>query len=462
MAATSDAQTRTGRLASYVANSRFDDLPDDVVSIAKTRILDSIGNAIGGANTPPGRIFLPYYEEMGGKPEATILATGTRVPCLHAVYVNAGLSNCLDFDDIFLGVAHPSTTIVPPAIAVGERVGASGKDLVNAVVLGYEVSLRVCETLFAHAGYYHALEMMASWQTFGAVTVAAKLSKLSAEQIATAFGHAGMSAPVPGNMNLEPADRPVSQMKHHFGWSAMAGVQAADLAARGLRGSKHVFDSSHGYWSVIGSAKDEEVERLTSGFGEEYLVRSTGLKAYAACRQTHATLDAVSAIMARPEFSVEKVERVLVESMPSFPRIFDIREPADLIDAEFSVPPIVALTLAGHSPAHGIALDRLGDEPVQRLMSKIELRERPDAMQVFMERRYMPATVTVELSDGTTLQQIWDAPTGERQRPMREEQVRSTFLEITTPIVGADQAERYVRLVERLERVENVGELTGR
>ncbi|MCC7105042.1 MAG: MmgE/PrpD family protein [Chloroflexi bacterium] len=462
MAATSDSQTRTGKLAAYVANGRFEDLPADVVAMAKMLILDSIGNMVGGATTPPGRVFLPYYEEMGGKPESTILASGTRVPCLHAVYVNAGLSNCLDFDDVYFDIGHPGATIVPPAVAGGERVGASGKDVIAAAVLGYEISLRVCDTLLDLLGYHQQVEMMATWQTFGAVTAAASVAKLSAEQVATAFGHAGMSAPVPGNMNLEPADRPVSQMKHHYGWSAMAGVQAADLAARGLRGLKHVFDSDRGYWSVIGAAKDEDVIRLTSGLGEEYLTRHVGLKAYAACRQTHATLDAVHALVARPEYSAEKVERVLVESMPSIPRAFDIRQPADVIDAEFSIPPIVALTLAGHSVSHGINLDRLRDEPVQRLMSKIELRERPDAMQVFLDERYMPATVTVELSDGTTLQQSWDAPTGEYQLPMSEERVRSKFLEVTTPIVGAEQAERYVRLVERLESLENIAELTGR
>lgn len=456
MAEQDGQSSRTKSVAEYVARARYGDLPPPVASVAKSYVLDSLANMIGGARLAPGRVYLELYEAMGGTPEATILATGRKVPCLHAVYVHGNLANMLDFDDVYMDIGHPGATVVPAAFGVAEMLGRSGRDLLAAVVVGYEVSLRVCDAINLALGYEG--RMMQTWQTFGAMAAAANLLGLSSEQVVDALGHAGASAPVPSNMGLEPEDRPVTQLKHHFGWAAMGGVQAALLAARGLRGHKRILDSPRSFWGML-PRHAAAAERLTAGLGEEYLTPLIGLKPFSACRQTHATLSALHDLLAEHPVRPEAVERVVVTSMPSIPRAFDVRAPADVIDAEFSVPPLVALTLAGHSPTHGLALERLRDHDVQRLMARVELRERPDAARVFETERFMPSTVTVELADGTKLEGSCGAPPGEHQQPIPYEATRAKFVELVEPVIGRARAERTAALVDRLETLENVAEI---
>lgn len=458
MSTDAPSTSRTAQLAEYVAGASFDDLPGEVVEAARRLVLDSLTNMIGGSRLEPGQLYLKLYEGVGGRPESTILATGERVPCPNAVYVNASLANVLDFDDVYFDIGHPGATIVPPAVGVGEKVGASGKELLAAVVAGYEVSLRVCDALLLALGYHQQVPMMATWQTFGATAAAASLLKLDPNRTVMAFGHAALTAPVPGNMGTDLPDRPVSELKHHYGWAAMGGVRAAELAALGLRGHRRIFDATRGYWSMI-STHQAAFERLTSGLGSEYLTLFVGLKAYTACRQTHAALDAAHELMADPRFDPRQVARVVVEGMPSYPRYFDIRQPADVTDAEFTIPPLVALTLAGHSPKHGLAFDRLGEPLVQDIMSKLEVRELPDAARVFDEERYMPATVRIEQRDGTRLEASVGAPTGEHQKPMSWQQVIAKYREVTEPIVGPERSRRILERVERLETLDSVADL---
>jgi len=133
----------TQTLAEFVMNTNFDDIPRPVIKVAKELVLDSLACMIGAGKFSPARVVTKIFEELQGVEESTIWSSGKKAPCLHATYVNAYLANLLDYDDNYIGVGHPGATIVPPALAVAERTGASGQDFLTAVVLGYEVSIRI-------------------------------------------------------------------------------------------------------------------------------------------------------------------------------------------------------------------------------------------------------------------------------------------------------------------------------
>lgn len=450
----SDARPTTRILADFVAGAEYDDLPPEIVSATKLYVLDSFGCQIGGASMPHAQVALSLFAEMGGTPESTVLATGHKTAPLFACYVNAALANALDFDDCYLDVAHPAATIVPAALAVAEKVGATGKEFLNAVVLGYEVSLRICDAIRPSRERHRVTPTMATWQIFGAAVAVAKLLRLEPTRVLWTFGHAGVSAPVPGRLKsgLYPEARPFSQIKNNFGWATMGGVLAAQLAARGLRGNETMFDTDENFAMMVGSDRCDHA-RFTSGLGVEFLLPITGLKRYGACRQTHSTLDAVTELIAAHRIQPETVAHVLVESTKGVHDNFDVRRPAHVVDAQFSVPPLVALTLAGHSPARGIAMEHLDDPLVQDLISKIEVGHDKDADRIFAEERHIPSTVTITLEDGRVLRRTRRSPSGDPESRLSADDVKAKFRQLTAPVTSAQRAERIIACVDRLETV---------
>ena len=446
----------TRKLSQFIAQASYDQLPPEVSQSAKRYIMDSVANQIGGASLSPGRIILEMYQELGGKPESTILATGNRVPCLHATYVNAALSNLLDFDDCYLYGSHPGATIVPAALSLGEKLSASGREVINAVVLGYEVSLRVSQAIQATPQRTAQVWGMATWQIFGAVTAAAKLLHLTTEQVATALGHAGMSAPVPFvyKGGLYPDERPCSWLKNNFGWAAMGGVLAAMLAARDYQGIRHIFDGDKGFWVMAGSDQFDP-DRLTSGLGQEYLMPLTGIKPYASCRWTHTALGALDELMEQNDIDPGQVGAICITSMTAM-REFDVPRPADIIDAQFALPPLVALTLAGYPLTRGIADDHLNDRLVQDLIAKVKIEVDPDADRCFHDQHQMPATVTIEMMDGARFQNTHRVARGEPQLPLTDDELNAKFLQVTVPLVGEQRAQHMLSRIACLEELDDV------
>jgi 2-methylcitrate dehydratase PrpD len=454
---TDTGATTTRRLAQYVAGARFEDLPSDIVSVARHYILDSFGCQIGGATMPHAQIAMGVFAELGGTPESTVLATGERTAAPLAGYVNGALANALDFDDCYLDVAHPAATIVPAALAIAEKVGASGKDFLNAVVVGYEVSLRICDAIRPTRARHRIGPTMATWQIFGAAVAAASLLSLDEHQVMWTFGHAGVSAPVPSRLKsgLYPEARPFSQIKNNFGWATMGGILAAQLASKGLPGNLTMFDTDENFAVMAGSDRCDH-ELFTAGLGTEFLMPITGLKRYGACRQTHSTLDAVSELVARHQIDPDQVEHVLVESTSGIHRNFDVRAPASVVDAQFSIPPLVALTLAGFSPAFGIAMDRLGEPRVQRLIDKVEVGLDPDADRIFAEERHIPSTVTVTLANGEILRHSQRSPSGDPEHPLSRADVEAKFRQLAGSVTSPERIEHIIQFVDELETVPSV------
>jgi 2-methylcitrate dehydratase PrpD len=452
----------TRALAEYVVKASYDDLPQPVREKAKLYILDSIGNMIGGSALTAAKIILDLFQEMGGKAESTILATGRKIPCMNAAYVNAALSNLLDFDDTYANWFHPGCTSIPPALAVAEKVGANGKDFINAVVLGYEVSLRVGLAVQPTQARFREVAGLSTPQIFGAVTVAAKLLKLDVEKVITAFGHAGFNAPVPNirKWGMGLGERPLTWMKNNMGWASAGGVLAAFLAEKGFVGNRSILDGDQGFWVMSGSDQCD-FARYTGGFGERYLMVETGFKPYASCRWTHTVLDAVYEILSRTKIEVERVRKIRVRGYSEFVSIFCDFEPAYIIDAQFSIPALVALAVAGYSPAHGLSESHLRDKKVTELMGKIHVEGDAEADKAFAERREVHSTVTIEMEDGEVLEVSKRIPKWEPDQPPSRDELEAKFMDITGPVLGKRKVKKIMDGVRELDVAKNVQALTG-
>ena len=451
----SPVEAPTAAIADFVVNMQFRDIPRFVVVSACQCVIDSVANSIGGAALEPGRIVVDYISAMGGARESSILATGLRVPSALAAFVNSHLVNVLDFDDTFEYIAHPGATAIPPAFAVAERIHASGEALLTAIVAAYEVSLRIGLAIQPSAQRHRDVFGLGTWQTFGAVTAAAKLLHLDADAVRHAFGLAGSVAPVPHcrKLGLEREERPFAWSKNNYHYASLAGVTAADLASRGFLGNRFVLDGPHGFWRM--AASDQcDWHQFTAGLGEEWLLPRTSMKPYAGCRWTHSSIDVALRLAGR--FSADQIRHIQVFTFYEGQVSLSAAHPQNIIDAQFSLPHLLALCFLGRSPDRGLREGDLTDPMVRALASRIRVIEDPAFTEAYHLRKVTPSRLIVELEDGAILEEYCEVPRGALTDPVSPEETQAKFISLATPLLGTRRAQRALSGMLALDAVADV------
>lgn len=457
-----DSQTRA--LSEYIAKVKFEDIPQNIVEDAKDCILDSLGCAIGGIALQPAKIVIGLFTEMGGRPESSILATGEKLPCIHAAYINSYLANLLDFDDTSPSpLAHPGATIIPSGLALAEKSGANGRDFIAAVVTAYEAWARIGQSIISSPERQDKVWGMSTHQIFGAAIVASKLLKFDAEQTANALGLAGVSAPVPNcrKLGVELEDRPISWAKNNFGWASMGGILSALLTEKGFTGNKHILDGESGFW-LMASSDQCDFDKITHNLGKDYLISQTGFKPYASCRMTHSGLDATVAIVAEHQIDVDKIRHIKVESIPEVVNKFGVNKPVSILDAQFSLPHLIALELLGRSPSKGLSDDNLTDITVQSLAEKVSIEPSLELAEKFRQYGLLSAIVSIELSDGSKFSHRVDIPKWDAASRPTKDELSNKFVHLTAPVIGTDVSETIIGDINQLDNFKPVSTMIAR
>lgn len=445
----------TQMLTQYIAGASYEHLPERVRDYAQLCLLDSLGCMIGGIMTPFGRIVLDLMSDLGGKPEATVWATGQKVPALHAAYVNAYLANALDFDDTDMG--HPGACVIPAALAVAEQRDASGQELINAIVVGYEVYARVARAIQATPERNRLMGGVSSTQlvgVFGATAAACALLRLPADSVAMALGLAGEEAPVPASLMGYVAERPMSWSKNNCGWVAMGGVLAAQLAEKGFQASQQVFDEKGRFWLRAGSDQCR-FEQFTQDLGQEYRILDISIKPYPCCRYTHTVLDATKAIVEKQKLDAAIVERIEIRSFSRLAKFLDY-EPQSIIDAQFSLPYVVAMVLLRKPPGYEwLSPLNLEDKEVLQNAGKVVFAMDEEAERIYFdfEKRQYPATVILDCTDGSRWKQTAFIPKGDPRNAMSYEEIRAKFQTLADAVVSPTEVERLLQFIEQLEEL---------
>lgn len=441
----------TRSICEYITHSSYDDLSDEVVNKAKMAILDSLGCAIGGSTLEPAGIFLDFFTELEGKPEATLIPKGPKVPAINATYANAQLANLMDFDDTLRG--HPGACLVPPALAVAERIGASGRELINAVTLAYEVQTRIAEAITASPQRDKQVRGVATHEIFAAATAASALLHLDTDTTTVALSSAGRNAPVPSIWKMTD-ETPKSWLKFNFGWAAMGGVMAALLAERGLIDSHAILDGDRGFWVMAGSDQCKFAE-MTRRLGQEYRIMELEFKPYPSCRFTHCTVEAIKQILAEHDISAGSIEKVHVKSISMLGEFTD-PVPTNCVDAQFSLPYVAAMALLGRLPeSEWLSEASLNDPEALGIARKVVLEVDPEAERIFYEKNWtqMPTTVTV-LAKGKEFKASYSTP-----RNLNDAEIEEKFRRLSAPVLGSSVTEELIKAVKQLQDLTQVASL---
>ncbi len=450
--------TRT--LAEYVAQARFENLPAYVVLQAKHVIRDSLGCLLGGSTLAAGDRLRAMMMPMAADGPSTVAGTTRRITPALASYINAQLTNLLDFDDTLEGKAlgHPGATIIPAALAIAEQVHASGKDLLTAVTVGYDIYIRVAAAGKPTYPRNKQVRGLATWQGFGSVSAAARLLHLDAEATARAFGMTALHAPVPfvGKIYEE---RPMWELKNNYGWVALGGVLATLYARDGLPANHDILDGQTGFWVMAGSDQCN-FPLMTQGLGREYGILDVSIKPYSSCRHTHSPLDALRSIIQTTDLRADQVRAVHLCGDSKI-KVFEDYRPRSFIDAEFSLPYIAAMLLLRVPTGYGwLDGERWNDPSIQQLADRIHLEVDPTAEA--QAAKGLPLTrVSVEFADGRVEHAEAGFARGHPQNPLSASELASKFSSLAERAIGLSRANELNSLIDDLDQVADISQLTA-
>ncbi|ABD05416.1 MmgE/PrpD [Rhodopseudomonas palustris HaA2] len=447
----------TATLAGYVAALRFDDIPQDVRARAKVLTLDFLGSAIRArreAESTPALLAMVQALSLDADGAATVFGDAKRWTPAVAALLNGALGHSLDFDDTHADSSlHPSAPVVPAAFAVGELVGASGRDVLTAIVAGYEVCCRLGNALDPTSHYARGFHPTATAGTYGAAAAAAKLFGLSAAQIVSAFGVSGSQAAG----SLQFLVNGAWNKRYQVGAAAMNGVIAATLAKNGFIGATESVEGIHGL--LVGYTDTPHHDKAVADLGRVYETMKIGVKPYPSCRYTHAAIDALIAMRREHNLTPEQVKKVEIglhrNGITLTGDAATKRHPSSIVGGQFSMFFTGALALEQGSFGWD-DYTRLGDPAIDALADKFDV-----VQDSRLEGKTHPfgARVSITTDDGVH-ERIYADPSGEPNSFPSDQAMAQKFLQLARPVLDGG-AQSFADAIMSLEQCARIDEATG-
>lgn len=451
----------TKQLAAFSSGWSMDRCPPPVLAQAKRCVLETLGCALGGAKTPLMTAAARSIQRQAEGGCATVVGLGFRAAPDRAAFLNGISANALDFDGGIVRQGHYGPTIVGSALAMGELVRASGRQMLEAVIVGYEVVTRVSLALRASSECRRLVSGYGPYQGFGSVAAAARLLQLDAGQTTQAFGLYGAFAPVASTKQCNWDNRPLSWTKDMVAWPSMSGINAALLAESGFQGPSTIFEGDRGFFRMAGSDRYDPA-LLVAGLGEQYNILGLYFKPYPCCRWHHAALDGISGILSWRRWSGSDVAAIQVGVAQEV--VEDLSDPAprNLVDAQFSMPYVVAMVLLGIPPGpawHDPAL--IGSDRVRAAMAKVTLHVDPRMEALFNEQSVVGAVVRVQDRLGAVEEVTVERAHGDQMKPMSDAQLEAKFRLLAAGVIPEAGAGEAVRMIQELEQLDRVSSLAA-
>jgi 2-methylcitrate dehydratase PrpD len=442
----------TGRLARYMVEARERRLPPEVAREARHRILDTLAAMVSGSHMKPGEMAIRYARSQGGVAEATVLATDIRTSAVNAALVNGMFAHADETDDFEpVTKAHPGSAVVPAALAMAEREGRSGAELVAAVTLGYDLCCRFLLALGPDLvrGSHRSAEGTSS--TLGAVGAAAALARLDEKGMRYALSYSAQQ--VSGIWSWVRDAEHVEKAFDFSGMGARNGVTAAIMAQMGFTGVWDVFDGEHNALAALSSAP--QPEEMVAGLGSRYIVTETAIKPYSVGYPIQAPLDAFLRLHREHGLTAGNVEKIVVRLPEDGARIVNDRAMPD-VNCQHII--AVALVSGAVTFEDSHSYERMKDPAVLAAKARVELIADRGLMDPAAPRS---GRVEVTLKDGRTVSHFTRHAPGTKENPMDTEAVNAKARDLMAPVLGADQTEALIARVNAAETLADVRELRG-
>lgn len=456
----------TSKLAKNIVETRYEDIPNEVLYEKKKNILDILGVMIAGTLAEGCRNLFELIEYWGGCQESSIIGYGLKTSLYNATIANCTMARALDYDDVFSEKPqHVNVTLVPVVLSVSEKEGnISGKDILTALTLGADLQCRLALASNINPG---VCGMSFSYQfgTFGAATVAGKIMQLNEEQMINAMGisYSQMAG------NKQGAIDGALTVRLQQGLSAGSGVLSAILAQRGITGAIDPFMGKFGYYNVYQKGKCN-VDVLVSDLGKKFEGVYYAMKRYPCCMYTHGAIDAILEILSKTEINLKEIKEIEVGINQAAYNctcepIEKKRIPRTVVDAQFSIPYVVASALVKKKVSlNNFTKEEIKNLNVLGLARKVHPRIDEKINQTNKGGGITGTDLKMKMKGGAVHRAFIKFPKGHPQNPMTVDDCIEKFSECSQrgikPLTN-EKRKKVIDMVLNIETLNTLNELVS-
>jgi len=432
----------TKELTTFLLETQFEDFPKEVVVRGKELIIDFLGGALGGSQTRVSNILTEYAREKNSIPEAVVIGKNLKATAAYASYLNGIFNHSTELESVSQRTSPNPLAAIAVSLAVGEKLGCSGKETLEGFILGFEIQGRIGGSSLAGVSKKGRISI---FNHLGAAAAASKLMKLDLNQARMALGIVAFQA---GGLIAN-----VGTMAHvlELAVAGRDGIEAAELAARGVTSHPDIIETPQGFCDALIEERGYDLKKMTKDLGKSFQVFDPGIsiKKYPCCYRSHRALDALFDLMAEHRLCYNDIEKVTVDLNLYDSYLMKFPNPETGEEAKFSYPHILgAAILKGK-----VWLDSFTDES----MSDEKYREARKKVDVVIHQEWPPGRVdartpvTIKLKDGRTFTSEINTP----REPTLDE-LLNRYREAADGILKHDQIEKSIDKLLHLEKVKDV------
>jgi len=435
----------TRKMAEFVVNTRFEDIPAHSIEMAKLGLMDWLSVTLIAHAEPLAHILNDLDQFLGGNDQATVIGKGKKTTVLNAALINGSVSHALDYDDVnFQLIGHPSVPVVPAILALGEWKGISGKMLLLAYILGVEAEARISLGV-RESHYWDGWHATSTLGTFGSAVGCSKILGLDVEKTVFALGIAGTQAAglrqVFGTM-CKP---------FHAGKAAMNGLLAALLAERGFTSSLEMLEGELGFSAVMASKR--QPEKMIQNLGNPFIIDDIIFKSHASCFETHSAIDVALGLREKYTLDVNQVEQIDLIVSNMCIDVARIKVPKTGLEGKFSIPYCTAVALLfGEADITKFTDEMVQREDLRNLAAKVSVKNDP-------AYKTHQAEMKVLTLDGQILVHEADTLVINADREYRRQVVEKKFDALVSMVLGNEKKEIIFQCIKEIENLEDIRQL---
>jgi 2-methylcitrate dehydratase PrpD len=445
----------TKQLADFVCGLDFQEIPPEVVRLSKDYIMDGIGVSIFGSTHANSKKIKSYVKTVGGAPHASVIGNGFKTSSPMAALANGYMAHVNDWDDTMTTMrAHPTATIFPAVLALGEMLNISGAKIIEGYIAGVEIAGKIGRGINPeHSKHWHATGTLGC---LGAAAGSTKILGFDADATRSALGIAASEA-----SGLRK-NKGTSAKPFHAGNAARGGVMAALLVREGLQGNLDILEGQFGFCNVYCGEEHYQLKKIIEGLGDPFEIYSPGIdiKPYPCCSRALTGIDAILSLSKAHRIKPEEVERIDCGVSYTTPLSLIHPIPKTGLEGQFSMGFCVAVALVDQKVGPEQFTDeKVNDPRVQELLKKFHLYIRPDLMDI--ESSALNAcTLKVRLQNGKEYTKRVDKNKGSTLSPLNKEEKERKFRDCAKGALPDNRIDDCLDMIEHMGELKKISQLT--
>ena len=441
--------TAISKIAEFITRAV---VPEKTLSVARSAFVDTVGCMLAGSVEPAAKIVQKLAATEAGNGSSRVLGTDLSVNAGWAALANGTAGHALDYDDMcFVSLAHPSAPLVSALLALGEKIGAPGKKLLEAYVIGFEIE-GVLGRMMNPRHYQSGWHCTSTIGTLGSSAACARLLNLDAKATANCMAIAASSA-LGLKENFGTMTKPL-----HAGVAAQNSVMAALLAQNGFTASEKAIDGPQGLLIAMAS-EHQEGSKVFADLGRRWEILETGItvKLYPSCAATHPALDAVLDLRHENDLKPEQIENVEVHVDSIVPTLLIYNQPQTGLEGKFSMPFCAAAALVDGQVGLDTFELRVHDPAIRELMTRVTMKANHELGKD--APALTQALINISCRDGRKMQRAAKGARGYPANPASEEELRNKFMTCAQRAISASAAEGLYQQICTLESIADIRQI---